>query len=60
MSHFHNPIFLSLDVASAGAILAYWTDFTAHPVSTVSTALAGLWYAYCLYEAIEKRWKKRK
>lgn len=58
MIHFQSPVFLTMDVASAASIFLYWTDISSHPVSVISTFLAGCWYAFCLYEAIEKRWKK--
>ena len=56
--HLSNPLFLSLDALSAFAVVGWWFDALAHPIGIISTALAGAWYAYCLFEAIEKRFKK--
>jgi hypothetical protein len=56
--HFHNPILAGIDLLSGIAIVGWWFDVIAHPVGTIATALAGVWYAYCLFEAFEKRFKK--
>lgn len=58
-SHFSNPVIAGVDIATVGALVAYWINLVPHPVSTVSTALAGLWYAFCLFEALERRYKEK-
>lgn len=55
VNHLNSPVIAGIDIATVAAMGAYWGDFLAHFVGITSTALAGLWYAYCLYDAIKNK-----
>lgn len=57
-NRFTNPVLAGVDIVSAAAVISWWFDVLVHPVGVISTAVAALWYGYCLYEALEKRFKK--
>jgi len=60
--HFHNPVYASVDIISVSTIASYWAgyihDMLTPTLATLSLGLSAMWYAYCLYDAIEKRVKK--
>ena len=47
-----------LDAGAVVGIVGYWTGGLDHSIAIVATALGGLWYAYCIFEALEKRFRK--
>lgn len=59
-SHFTNPITAGIDIIAAASVLGWWFEAISKPVGVITTIFAGLWYAYCLFDAIEKRIRRRK
>lgn len=58
VEHFTNPVLAGIDIMAAMAVVGWWFEILHGPIGTLSTAFAGLWYAYNLYAAIEKRLRK--
>lgn len=58
--HLYNPVMAGADILSGAAILGYWFDVLAHPIGTFSTLMAGLWWAFCLYDGIARRIEGRR
>ena len=59
MQHFSDPILAGIDVASLGVIFSYWANLLEHPIALLGTTLVAIWYAICIYEALERRFKKK-
>ena len=53
--HLHDPIMAGMDILSGAAVIGYWFDLLAHPIGVFSTLMAGLWWAFCLYDGISRR-----
>jgi hypothetical protein len=58
--HHYTPIRAGLELSSVGTIAAAWMDKLPTVLTCIATAISALWYAYCLYDALQKKKIKRK